>query len=196
MILPSPLLVATGNPGKLREIRAILGERSPGELHYLREFVGYVPPAETEPDYLGNARLKAAHAALELEMPALADDSGLEVDALGGAPGPRSARFAGDFATDALNNAKLLHDLQGESNRSARYRCVMALAFPDGRLCVAEGVCEGSIGTEPRGEGGFGYDPYFVLPDGRTMAEISAEDKNRISHRVLALEALLRDLQL
>lgn len=195
MILPSPLLVATGNPGKLREIRAILGERAPAELRFFRDYVGYIQAEENEPDYLGNARLKAAHAALELEIPALADDSGLEVDALGGEPGPRSARFAGDFASDLQNNARLLRDLEGAATRSARYRCVMALAFPDGRMCVAEGVCEGSIGTGPRGEGGFGYDPYFVLQDGRTMAEIPAGEKNRISHRAMALEALLRDLE-
>ncbi len=191
MNLPSPLLVATRNPGKLREIAAILGAASPTQLLSLRDFPDYVPPPETEPDYVGNARLKARDAAARLGMPALADDSGIEVQALGGAPGPRSARFAGEDADDRANNARLLRDLEGAVTRAARYRCAVVLAWPDGREVAAEGTCEGTIGFEPRGTGGFGYDPYFVMPGGRTMAELPAEEKNRVSHRARALQALL-----
>jgi len=191
VILPSPLLLATRNPGKLREIEAILGRAAPAELRSLRDHPDYQPPPETAADYLGNARLKAHHAAARLGLPALADDSGIEVDALGGAPGPRSARFAGPAADDAANNARLLRELEGAATRAARYRCAVVLAWPDGREASAEGACEGAIGFEPLGHGGFGYDPYFRLPDGRTMAELPAAEKNRISHRARALEALL-----
>jgi XTP/dITP diphosphohydrolase len=194
MILPSPLLLATRNPGKLREIVAILGGGAPAVVRSLCDHPDYVPAPETQPDYLGNARIKARDAATSLSLPSLADDSGIEVDALGGGPGPRSARFAGDECDDDANNELLLRELRGSEVRTARYRCLVVLAWPDGREAWAEGVCEGSIGYEPRGLGGFGYDPYFVLPDGRTMAEIPAEEKNRISHRAAALQALLADV--
>jgi XTP/dITP diphosphohydrolase len=191
MTFPPSLVVATRNPGKLREIAAILGAAAPAGLESLREHPDYVQPPEDAPDYLGNARIKARDAAVRLGRPALADDSGIEVDALGGAPGPRSARFAGGESDDDANNRKLLRELEGAASRTARYRCVVVLAWPDGRDVWAEGTCEGAIGFEPRGEGGFGYDPYFLLPDGRTMAELPAAEKNRISHRAAALRALL-----
>lgn len=224
MILPSPLLIATRNPGKLREIEAILAAAGAGRARggaagksvagaqvqsesggvqagggpprriSLVEFPDYVPPPEDNPDYLGNARLKARDAAARLGLPALADDSGIEVDALGGAPGPRSARFAGEGADDAANNAQLLRDLEGAATRAARYRCAVVLAWPGGREAHAEGACEGTIGFVPRGTGGFGYDPYFLMPGGLTMAELPAEEKNRISHRARALQALLAGL--
>ena len=195
MSLPSPLLVATRNVGKYREMTALLRALSPRtELRSLREEPGYEPPEEGAPDYLGNARLKAHHAARALGLPSLADDSGLEVDALDGAPGPRSARFAGEGASDMTNNEKLLLDLGETAERTARYRCVVVLAWPDGHEAVGEGTCEGTIGREPRGTGGFGYDPYFLLADGRSMAELAMKEKNRLSHRARAIEDLLRRL--
>jgi len=191
MKIPSPLLIATRNRGKLREILAILGPSAPREIRSLLDYPEYVPPPESAPDYAGNARLKARDAAATLGLPALADDSGLEVDALGGAPGPRSARFAGEDGDDDANNELLLSELRGCEVRTARFRSVVVLAWPDGREAWAEGTCEGSVGFEPRGLGGFGYDPLFLLPDGRTMAEIPEDEKNRISHRAAALGALL-----
>ena len=194
MKLPSPLVIATGNPGKLREIRAILAGQAPPDITGLPDYPEYQPPEETAPDYQGNAVLKVLHAAHTLGMAALADDSGLEVDTLGGAPGPRSARYAGEGALDHANNLKLLAELEGRMPAAARYRCVVALAWPDGKFVTAEGTCEGVIVSEARGAGGFGYDPYFRLPDGRGMAEIPAEEKNRISHRAAALFSLLESL--
>ena len=195
MKLPSPLVIATGNPGKLREIRALLGGQAPPDITCLKDLPGYLPPIETEPDYTGNAVLKALHAARTLGVPALADDSGLEVDALAGAPGPRSARYAGEDASDGANNARLLGEHKGITPATARYRAVVALAYPNGKVVTAEGSCEGEIVAAAAGEGGFGYDPYFRLPDGRTMAEIPAQEKNRISHRAAALNALLEKLE-
>ena len=190
-MLPSPLLIASRNHHKLREIRGILGNNAPHDLRDLLLHPEYVPPEESAPDYLGNARLKAHHAAEHFGLPALADDSGIEVDALGGLPGPRSARFAGDDATDALNNAELLSRLEGVLHPTARYRCVVVLAWPDGREIHAEGTCDGTIVREPRGHGGFGYDPHVELTGGRTMAELTEDEKNRISHRFNALRHLL-----
>nr|MBO2469859.1 non-canonical purine NTP pyrophosphatase [Bacillota bacterium] len=126
-------------------------------------------------------------------LPALADDSGLEVDALGGEPGVYSARYAGEGASDAANNAKLLAALEGvpAEKRTARYRCVLALAVPGMATVTVEGVCEGLIAEQPRGTGGFGYDPLFYLPGrGKTMAELRPEEKNAISHRGQALRRL------
>jgi XTP/dITP diphosphohydrolase len=148
---------------------------------------------ETGSTYLENARLKGMAGAAALDVPALADDSGIEVDALGGRPGPRSARFAGEDATDDRNLQELIRSMKGVpgSGRTARYRCVALLAYPDGREVYAEGVCEGTLVSKPRGAGGFGYDPIFV-PAGwdRTMAELTDDEKDRISHRGRALRAL------
>ena len=150
-------------------------------------------PEETGSTYLENARLKAEAGAAALGLPALADDSGIEVDALGGRPGPRSARFAGEDATDERNLQELIRALKGVpgSGRTARYRCLAVLASPDGEEVSAEGICEGILLTKPRGSRGFGYDPIFV-PAGweETMAELTDEAKDRISHRGRALRAL------
>ena len=141
-----------------------------------------------------NAAHKARAAAKAMSAWALADDSGLEVDALRGAPGVRSARYAGEPKDDGRNNAKLLDALRDvpEDRRSARFRCVLALASPDGEVRSAAGACEGTVGFEPRGGGGFGYDPLFIVEGlgGKTMAELTADEKNRISHRARAYAAL------
>ena len=203
--MPSrPLIVATGNPGKLREFRALLSDL-PFELHSLGE-LGVAAPKESGATFLENAMLKARHAAAAAAaagfrgapaagVAAIADDSGLEVDALGGAPGVFSARYAGVGADDAANNAKLLSALAGtpRERRRARYRCalVWVCAPADAAPLIAEGVWEGSILESPRGSGGFGYDPYFWLPDlGVTAAQLDPSDKNRLSHRGIAMRAL------
>jgi XTP/dITP diphosphohydrolase len=199
-----PLIVATSNPGKLREFGALLSDL-PFELHSLGE-VGAASPEESGASFLENALLKARHAAAAASaagfrgapaagVAAIADDSGLEVDALGGAPGIFSARYAGAGADDAANNAKLLSALAGIplELRRARYRCALVLVFApsDPAPLIAEGVWEGAILESPRGSGGFGYDPYFWLPDlGVTAAELDPSDKNRLSHRGIAMRAL------
>jgi XTP/dITP diphosphohydrolase len=191
------LVVATSNPGKLQEFRALLAGL-PFHLCSLGE-LGIAPPEESGASFLENALLKARHAAAAGNAAAIADDSGLEVDALGGAPGIYSARYAGPNADDALNNAKLLNALQGvpRERRRARYRC--ALVFVDGpgdpAPLIAEGVWEGLILESPQGSGGFGYDPYFWLPDLElTAAQLDAADKNRRSHRGIALRSLAKQL--
>jgi XTP/dITP diphosphohydrolase len=182
------LVLATRNAHKVREIGQVLGDGV--ILRSLADFpdVGKIP--EDGETFEANAVQKAVFVALALGLPALADDSGLEVDALAGAPGVRSARFAGEKATDGENNAKLLGLMAGvpEEKRTGRFRCVIAVAWPDGMARTAEGACEGRIAEAPRGKGGFGYDPLFV-PDGhdRTFAELEAEVKNGISHRGRAL---------
>lgn len=185
------VVVATGNAGKLREFRAILGDL-PIELVSLAQVDEVVFPAEGL-DYRDNAIAKARAVAQQLGLPAIADDSGLEVAALEGAPGPLSARYGGPELSDAGRVARLLEalrDVEGEA-RAARFYCVAALAWPTGEIETAEGVCPGSILRAPRGEGGFGYDPIFQ-PDGYEvgMAELSEAEKNRISHRGRALQAL------
>lgn len=183
------VLFATSNPGKLREAQALLAS-SGIELEGRPLWLGHEENGTT---YLENARAKAAAAVRLSGAPVLAEDSGLEVDALGGLPGPRSARFAGPGATDEENNAKLLRLLEGvsEDERTARYRAVAVLLLPSGREVTGEGTFEGRIGTEPRGEGGFGYDPlFFPEEEGRTAAELSPEEKNARSHRGVALRRL------
>jgi XTP/dITP diphosphohydrolase len=204
LVAPKLLIVATTNPGKLREFRALLSDL-PFELHGLGE-LGVAPPEESGASFLENALLKARHAVAAaqaagvrgpsgLDVAAIADDSGLEVDALGGAPGIFSARYAGVGADDAANNAKLLSALAGMplERRRARYRCALVLvtAPSDAAPLIAEGVWEGSILDSARGSGGFGYDPYFWLPDlGVTAAELDPSEKNRLSHRGIAMRAL------
>lgn len=193
------VVVASNNEGKVREIRHVL---EPLGWEVLRAAdLGLQAPEveETGATFLDNALLKARAYAEAFGCAALADDSGLVVDALGGAPGVRSARFAGEPSDDAANNAKLLAELAEvpASERTARFQCVVALVWPDGRVLAADGTCEGSIGFEPRGSGGFGYDPLF-LPDaapGRTMAELSPDEKSAISHRGSALRALRAALE-
>ena len=191
------LVLASGNPGKLRELSAILEDLG-HELHAQSEFkVSEV--AETGTTFVENAIIKARHASEHTGMPALADDSGIEIDALDGAPGVYSARFSGPGATDAANNALLIEKLRevDPAERSARYRAVIVFmrhaADPSPLIC--EGSWEGMIQLEPAGDGGFGYDPYFYLTNlGCTSAQLSAEEKNRLSHRGKALAELKRKL--
>ncbi|MEO8444740.1 MAG: RdgB/HAM1 family non-canonical purine NTP pyrophosphatase [Gammaproteobacteria bacterium] len=187
------LVLASSNAGKVREFQALLG--GAWRVRSQSEF-GVEPVEETGDTFLANALLKARHAAGVAGLPALADDSGLEVDALGGAPGVRSARYAGPGADDAANNARLLAALAGvpEARRSARYRCVLVwMAAPDdARPLVAEGVWEGRILSAPRGANGFGYDPLFLDPvTGLAAAELAPATKDARSHRGQALARLL-----
>lgn len=184
------LFIATRNPGKLRELEAILGH-----LQVALEPALTMPEvAETGTTFSENAELKAREAAAWGGDWALADDSGLEVDALGGGPGVHSNRFAGESTTEEDRNEALLRLMDGvpDGHRTARYRAAVALAAPDGRVWITEGTCEGVILREGRGSGGFGYDPLFFLPEyGCTMAELPPEEKNRISHRARALAEAL-----
>lgn len=188
----SALLLATRNAGKAREFRELLAGL-PLTLRDLRDFPDAPDVPEPHGTYAGNARDKALALARLSGLPTLADDSGLEVDALAGAPGVRSARFAGEGASDQDNTALLLARLREipESSRTARFRCVLVVAHPDGRLLQAEGTCEGRIAVEPRGTNGFGYDPIFVYPPaGVTFGEMDAGEKQRVSHRAAACAAL------
>ena len=186
------LVVASKNQDKVREMEAVLlGLGLVGEIV---TDLRWPDVAETESTLEGNALLKARAVAAATGLPALADDTGLEVDALGGAPGVRSARYAAESASYADNVRALLDRLGGERHRSARFRTVMALVIPDGREIVVEGVLEGTIIDEPRGDFGFGYDPVFDV-DGRTLAEFGAKEKNAISHRGRALRALAQKLR-
>lgn len=191
-IRPRPRLVlATRNPEKVREIAAIF-EHLGAAFLTLDGWPGLALPPEDAETYGENAARKAGAVASATGLPALADDSGIEIDALGGAPGVRSHRFLGDAATDAERNTHVLALLQGvpDARRTARYRAAVAIATPDGGVRVFEGKCEGAIASHPRGRGGFGYDPIFVVAgDGRTMAKLAAEEKNQISHRARALRA-------
>ena len=184
-------VAATGNAGKLAEIRAILADL-PLRIRSLADFPGLRFPDEGD-DYTENAVQKARVAAAHTGHPALGDDSGLEVDALGGRPGPHSARYGGPGLSDAQRVERLLEELAAvpEAERGARFVCVAARAMPDGAAATARGVCEGRILLAPRGEAGFGYDPIFA-PEGSalSMAEVDPEHKNRISHRGRAFRAL------
>ena len=187
--LPS-LLLGTRNVGKVREIETILAG-IPWRIRSLREFENVAVAAEDFDTYSGNAIAKAQFYARETGLVALADDSGLEVAALAGAPGVYSARYAGAEASDADRRSLLLSQLNNvvQEHRGARFVCVVAIATPDGKLLnVCEGICNGTITFAPRGDGGFGYDPLFV-PDGftQTFAELPDSIKNRISHRARAL---------
>jgi XTP/dITP diphosphohydrolase len=190
---PERLAIASKNPHKLRELGRICRDW-PVDWLTVQNHPGPWPDVDEPHDtYLHNALEKARAVAEVLEVPAIADDSGIEVDALDGGPGPRSARFAGEGASDADNLAKLIGlvgDMEPDA-RTARYRCVAAIAWPDGRTMHAEGTCEGTLIRQPRGDRGFGYDPVFV-PQGerRTMAELGDEEKDRISHRGRAFRAL------
>jgi XTP/dITP diphosphohydrolase len=183
------LVLASRNEHKLRELGALL---SPHELVPLP--TGIELPPETGETFHENALAKAEAAAAATGIAAVADDSGIEAAALGGAPGIRSARFAGEAASDEENLAKLLRDVPAGGDRRVAYVCALAYADPDGERGVVEGRCEGVLAEEPRGSGGFGYDPAFVpteLGDGRTMAELDPDEKHAISHRGRAARALL-----
>ena len=190
------LVIATFNPHKLLEIRAILPPL-PLALKALSDFPGAAPADEDGATLEENAVKKARAAARFTGLWALADDTGLEVDALAGGPGIRSARYAGEKAGAAENNALLLSSLEGvpPGRRSARFACVTALASPSGELSVSRGTLEGRITSGARGGKGFGYDPLFEVSGGaRTLAEFTEEEKNSISHRALALKGLLPEL--
>lgn len=188
--MPS-LVLASRNKGKLRELRELLIETG-WDVLPVSDFPEIPDIEEDGETFQANAVKKATETARLLRMWVLADDSGLEVDALDRAPGVRSARFSGSHGNDAANNRLLLEKLADVElpNRTARFRCVTALAAPDGRIWTADGVCEGVIGLSLHGEGGFGYDPLFVLDSGLTMAELPEEEKNRISHRARAMHAM------
>jgi XTP/dITP diphosphohydrolase len=191
------IVLASSNAGKLREFAALL---APLQLELIsQQALGIAAPAETGTTFLANALLKARHAAASAQLPALADDSGIEVDALGGQPGVRSARFAGEHASEQQNLHRLLAELEDvpDSWRQARYQCVIACVrhAEDPAPLIASGSWEGHIARAARGQGGFGYDPVFV-PTGetRTAAELPAAEKNAVSHRAQALHALVASL--
>lgn len=186
------LVCASANPDKVAEIATILGD----VVELVPRPAG-VPDVVEDADTLeGNARLKAAAIVAATGEPAVADDTGLEVDALGGLPGVRTGRFAGDDATYADNRARLLRELDGVRDRRARFRTVAMVVWPDGSELCAEGVCEGTIAEQERGARGFGYDPLFVPAegDGRTFAEMTEDEKHALSHRGRAFRALLAAL--
>jgi XTP/dITP diphosphohydrolase len=190
------LLIATTNKGKLRELMALLSETpiqvvTPDELGIVLDY------EETSDDIRLVAREKAIYAWRKSGLPSLAEDTALEVDALGGLPGARAKVFFGENVSDTERWRGLLKLMEGipMEKRTARFRCAMAVAFSESDLLTAEGVLEGVIATEPHGEGGFGYDPVFFVPQlGKTLAQLSVDEKNAISHRARALRALLPEL--
>jgi len=189
-VIPTRLVLATGNRGKVAELTALVAEWGSVEVRSLADVLPLVLPEETGATYEENATLKARAVAAATSLPALADDSGLEVDALGGAPGVRSARYG---TSDGERIGRLLGALAGRcgSERAARFRCVVSLAWPDGRVVSAEGTCEGTITDAPEGAGGFGYDPVFRSDElGRTFAAATSDEKARVSHRARAMRAL------
>ena len=189
------LVLATRNAGKTREILEFLRD-FPVKIKNLDDF-GPIPSVEEDgTTFDENAYKKASFTAKVLGLPALADDSGLEVEALGGAPGVHSARYAGPDSTDAENNARLLREMEGKTNRAAAFVCVISIAVPSGVALTYEARCEGLIAEAPGGNKGFGYDPLFYYPPlNRTFAELSAEEKNRVSHRGKALAELKEEFE-
>ena len=192
------VVIATNNAHKLVEIERILAPCGWG-FHTLGEFGDFPEPVEDADTFEGNARIKASAALSHTGLAALADDSGLQVDALSGRPGVWSSRYAGEDASDADNNAKLLSELEDmpDEKRTARFTSTIVLLLPDGRELVASGSCEGRIAHAPRGENGFGYDPLFISDDlgGLTTAEAAPAQKDAISHRGKALQALLEKVR-
>ena len=184
------IVLATRNEGKVKEINEML-KNFPVEIKGLNEF-GPIPEVEEDGEtFDDNAYKKASFTAKVLGLPAIADDSGLVVDALDGAPGVISARYAGENATDADNIKKLLDAMKGKTDRKAAFQCVISIAVPSGPALSYEARCEGEITTEPKGTGGFGYDPVFYCPQyGKTFAESSMEEKNKVSHRGKALHEI------
>lgn len=188
------LVIATGNPGKTAEIRDLL-KGFPINIKNLEDF-GPLPPVVEDGDTFDeNAYKKASFVSKILGLPALADDSGLVVEALGGAPGVYSARYAGENASDRQRYTKLLDEMKGQTNRRAAFECVLSLAVPTGAALTYEARCEGVIAEKPAGDGGFGYDPVFYYPPlKKTFGELSREAKSRISHRGKALLELRAEL--
>ena len=186
------LVCATANPGKVAEIEAVLG----GLVELAPRPPGVPEVVEDAGTLVGNARLKAQAICRATGLPAVADDTGLEVAALGGEPGVETAYFAGPQATDSDNRAKLLHELAGAVDRSAVFRTIALVAYPDGSELLAEGVCSGRIATEERGERGFGFDSLFIPDegDGRTFAEMTSAEKLAVSHRGRAFQNLAASL--
>lgn len=181
------IVLATGNQGKLKEFKELLKD-FPVDLRSLADFGPIPPVVEDGETFDDNAYKKASFTAKVLGIPAIADDSGLVVDALEGAPGVYSARYAGEDATDQDNIKKLLTELEETENRKAAFECVISIAVPSGPALTYEGRCEGEITKAPQGEGGFGYDPVFYSPDlGKTFAEADSAAKNKVSHRGKAL---------
>jgi len=191
------LVLASNNPGKLREFQFLL---QPIGIEVLTQAqLGIAEAEEPHVTFVENALAKARHVSRASGLPALADDSGICVDALGGAPGVFSARFAGEPKSDERNNEKLIADLAGQSNRRAHYYCILVFVrhADDPQPIIAEGEWHGEIIDTPRGAGGFGYDPYFLVPDlNQTAAEIAADEKNKRSHRGKALKLLIERLKL
>lgn len=193
------VVVATGNAHKVTEIEAILAPVMPGTSFYaLGELGDFPEPVENGDSFTENAIIKAQAVCEQTGLPAVADDSGLVVDALSGEPGIMSARWAGVHGDDARNNAKLMREMEdvADEDRTARFHSSVVLIYPDGSVLTGEGDCEGMIGREPKGENGFGYDPLFWPAEtpGRTMAELEPAEKNAISHRGYALADLARQL--
>ncbi len=190
-----PLVIASNNSGKLAELATLL--QPLGLTLHTQNELGIAEAEEPHPTFIENALAKARHVALASGLPALADDSGICVPALGGAPGVLSARYAGELKSDAANNAKLIAELASHEDKSAYYYCVLLYLrhADDPQPIIAQGRWDGRIIDAPRGQGGFGYDPHFFLPQlGKTAAELSAQEKNHISHRGTALRALVEQL--
>lgn len=185
------VVIATHNPGKVAELRSLLADLSV-ELSTISEVVpSFVPPVEDGATFEENALIKARAAAAATQMVSIADDSGLEVDALDGAPGVQSARYGGDGLDDAGRTAALLAAVADTEDRHARFRCVLVAIGPDGEEVSADGTLEGTLARAPRGEGGFGYDPILIpAGDTRTCGELTRDEKNAISHRGAAARAL------
>ena len=193
--MSSDLVIASNNAGKLAEFSRLLGPL--GYRVRAQSELGISEAEEPHPTFIENALAKARHASRASGLPALADDSGICVPALGGAPGVHSARYAGEPKSDAANNAKLVQALSPHADKSAYYYCVLVYVrhAEDPQPVIAEGRWDGELIGQPRGEGGFGYDPHFLLPSlGKTAAELSAEQKNQLSHRGQALRALVAKL--
>jgi len=186
------LVIATRNMGKLEEFKVLMKDLGI-DIKCLADFDEIEEPAETGRTFAANARLKAIYYAKKTGVPCIADDSGLEVQALDGAPGVRSARYAGEKATDAENNEKLLHIMKFQVKRTCRFRCALAVALPNGKvLNEVDGICEGMLLHAPLGDGGFGYDPLFWSTElHKGMAEASVQEKNKISHRGKAIRKLV-----
>lgn len=186
----SKIVIASGNKGKINDFKSIFKQF---EVVGIQSILEDFDPVEDGETFKDNALIKALEGAKRTNLPVISDDSGLSVEALEGDPGVRSARFAGDDATDQENNEKLLQLMKGEENRSAYFTSVIAVAFPDGTAYTYEGVVFGEILEAPVGTNGFGYDPLFQTLDGKKFGELSTDEKSEISHRKRAIDKLLED---